>query len=473
MVDKEKTTDAVDDIHEKLFTIADNKILQILNLVARADIEARRIATEPLRPRLKHMRPPRPLTAMRLYSEAFEDLLDNENAYERTSKRISRATSMMGWKLLMTTKARELAGHVEKDYKAAGDDLDRQDEVLIGFWKICADELDSAVARSPDQFKTMNTILRRDVYRQMADIGHLLRNGDLVLRLKTELPPRPIDELIDEDIAIVVEILQESARRGSGIMELILRALMARMERPGDLLEVLAHNDIGLPQQEQAILTREVGTQASAHAMQQAESAAKVTRISPNELIEQIAVVAERIASLDVGQLKAVPVVVEQLNQARTTLRETVVRELLEGAAPEISEALTMAGKADQTAEEREESLARAEEHLIALRRAGRYGETLRMREQLDSTMAKVSGQIESQAEDAVNEMVDTPKAERDIDQAKEVLFNSVRMLELAAGSNRADSLRRRGMATLDGLTTLKPKGRSPTADLEDIDEDE
>ena len=43
-----------------------------------------------------------------------------------------------------------------------------------------------------------------------------------------------------------VPVMHALARAGADVIELILRVLMARMSRPGDLLETLANNDIGL-----------------------------------------------------------------------------------------------------------------------------------------------------------------------------------------------------------------------------------
>ncbi len=466
MVDHPDNNSPVEEIHEKLFTIADEKIVQILNLVSRADLDSRRIATDPLRPRLVQMRPPRPMTAMRIFAEPVEDLLDHADRYDRTAKRISRHTIGLAWKFLMDTPARNEAGEIERALKEASLDSD-PGPAKIAFWKHCADQLDSAVARNPHTLKALATMARRDVYRQLGDVGLLLRHSDLIWRLRQDLPPKPIGDLIDEDVALVVEVLQEATRRGADVIELVLRALMSRMSRPGDLLEILTSNEIGLPAQEQAILAREMGSQASAHAVQQAEHAAQMKMTAPIDLIDEIAEVAERIESLDVGGLKGIGVIDEQLNTARNSLRDTVIKQIVEGAAPEITQALEHAATLAKSPMEREERLSKAEDHLIALRRAGRYGETLRISGVLEDTLKNVSGQIEAQAENAVAEMIDTPKAERDIEQAKEVLYTSVRMLELAAGSNRADALRKRGLTSLNDLASTKPAAESPTAGLE------
>lgn len=458
-------TGSVDEIHEKLFTIADEKILQILNLVSRADIEARRIATAPLRPRLVQMRPPRPLTALRILCEPFEDLLDHADRYERGAKRVSRETIATAWKFLLNSPFRAKIQELETALKADPEGLDLH-KARLDFWTASAENLDAAVSRNPETLRALATLARRDLYRQLGDISQLLRNGDLILNLTENLPPKPIGDLIDEDVALIIEVLQESARRGSNVIEVVVRVLMARMSRPGELLEILSDAEVGMPPQEQAILTREMGAQASAHVVQQADKAAQIKNDDPLYVIAEIGEVAERIESLHVGELKGVQVVEEQLAMARNVLRDTVIREIVQGAEPEIASALI--ASAVEAVADRDERLQKAEDHLVALRRAERYGETLRITGVLEETLASVSGRIEAQAENAVAEFVDTPRNERNVEQAMENLYTSVRMLELAAGSNRADALRRKGMTTIDALMEGAAPPRSPTADLEE-----
>ena len=469
MAEDTENGNSIDQIHEKLFTITDEKILQILSLIARADIDARRIATDPLRPRLVKMRPNRPLIAMRIFAEPFEDLLDHADRYDRTAKRISRGTISMAWKFLMDTSVKQASADIEKYMRDVSGEEDAGPK-LVAFWKLCGEELDSAVSRNPQTLKALATMARRDVYRQLGDMGQLLRHSDLQWRIKAELPPKPIGDLIDEDVAVLVEVLQESVRRGADVIELTLRVLMSRMARPGDLLEILTKNDIGIPAQEQAILTREMGAQASAHAVQQADHAAAMKEPTPIELIDEVSEVAERIASLQMDGLKGITVIDEQLNNARNTLRDTVISQIVNGAEPEISGALLDAASMGKSPEQREERLQQAEDHLIALRRAERYGTTLRIGDVLDKTLKDVSGQIEAQAERAIEDMIDTPKGQRDVEQAKEVLYTSVRMLELSAGSARADALRKRGLTSLNDLTSPDQAKPSATDGIDEID---
>lgn len=454
---------SVDEIHEKLFTISDEKILQILNLLSRADIEARRIATAPLRPRLIQMRPPRPVTALRLLCEPFEDLLDHAERYERGAKRISRETISIGWRFLLDSPMKSKIQILDQLLKSGldGEELSRQRPV---FWQHCADSLEATINSNPPVLKSMTSMARRDLYRQLGDIVQLLRNGDLILRLTGELPPKPIGDLLDEDTDLIVEVLQEAVRRGSAVIELTLRVLMARMARPGELLDLLSNPEVGIPPAEQAILAREMGTQASTHCAQQADKASTLTNVDPLTVISEIGEVAERLESLHVDGLKDVTAIQEQLNLARNSLRQAVIREIVEGAEPEIAGALA-SPDSEESDFQRDDRLQKAEDHLIALRRAARYGDILRISGLLADTLENVSAKIEAQADSAIDDIIETPKDERDLSAAVDALYTSVRMLELAAGAQRADELRRRGVSTLEHMGGFA--GPSETEDLE------
>src|SRR5262245_4727751 len=82
--------------------LPDDKLLQILKLldgVAGSPGVPEAIAQ--LRPRLAALRPPRPLSAMRLAFLPAEDLLDDVDHYRRNIARISRGVLPRCWEIMV------------------------------------------------------------------------------------------------------------------------------------------------------------------------------------------------------------------------------------------------------------------------------------------------------------------------------------------------------------------------------------
>lgn len=223
--------------------LSDAKFLQIYTLLEQLGGKPGVTqAFDALRPRLTTLRPPRRLNASRLFFQPAEDLFDDPAVYGRGLHRVSRATLSVCWRQIQERLDPALLGPLEQAVAAC----DPHDEARIyqaglPLWRAGAEQL-AVLAEEADRnlrFRAATFGRDEDVLAQVHTLVAVIRLGAEIEDLKQRLPPRPIGDLSESQMAAIKTVLarlgdDDPARAGP-----VLLVLAARMRRPGDVLRLL------------------------------------------------------------------------------------------------------------------------------------------------------------------------------------------------------------------------------------------
>jgi hypothetical protein len=223
-----------------------------------------------LRGRLVTIRPLRRLDAQRLMFLPAEDLLDNADSYRRHISRICRATLARCWPIIVRRIGADAVRGLDARLKAA----EREAEVIelgAGLWAQGAVALRQALDEAERNAQARLDLFGRDedVLRQVATLLELTELGTLIQQTKSRLPDRPITALGEAHLEAIREGLQQAAGRGLTAATLFLVTLAARMQRPGELLDVLADSRVEMAPGDKETVAGDVAVLTVEHLLRQ------------------------------------------------------------------------------------------------------------------------------------------------------------------------------------------------------------
>ncbi|HYC03275.1 MAG TPA: hypothetical protein VED40_08290 [Azospirillaceae bacterium] len=418
--------------------LGDAKFLKIFNLLEQlGDKPGIQSAFEKMRPRLAELKPPRRPSVSRLFFRPVEDLLDNADAYQRKLSRIARSTLAPAWAAVSA----RLGPEIIEATRAAIHRCDAHDQRGIAeaagpIWRAGAEAMAEVIheARNNLKYKVDNFGRDDDVIRQLDTIRQILEIGPELEALKLRLPERPIGELaeghLDEIRKALGEIGQEEARRAGPLM----LALSARMRRPGDLLRVLQETRLGGSVSDKEEMSRELSGHIVGNLLRQTTEIER-TSSGKADAVTDLAATAERLAdglnsvNETVNSLRD-KAMTEKVASARAEIGDFVVRNIVEGVDRNLLEALFSGGDGAAS----DERMRQAEQLALALRRSSKLAPFLGIQREVGGKITELRQQIEGQT----NQLVDAAAPE-----AQRQMFNSLRMIEILAGSDEAERLYR------------------------------
>jgi hypothetical protein len=232
----------------------DDKLLRILHMLeSHSDALVFSQVVEAVRPRLSQLRPARRCTVERVLVAPFEDLLAVGGQGAGAKATISRTA--LG-ALLEAMKRGLSADKIEaarKDCAAASmDDVEQIIAVGAPIWPDAAKSL-----ANPAAFLTDNAD-RHGLAPQFALAADVLTLAPEILRLVSDLPPKPFDDLAAYHGELIIAALQAAAARlgGRGVIAVVL-VLVARAARIDGVMELLAVSKTATtPEEKQALSGR-------------------------------------------------------------------------------------------------------------------------------------------------------------------------------------------------------------------------
>jgi len=425
--------------------LSDDKFLRIYHLLEQvADNPQVRSAFDALRPRLVELRPPRRPSLSRLFFRPVEDLLDDPMTYARRLNRVSRSTLPPCWRAIADRLDPALVGHVQTGIQQT----DPHDgaglaKVAAPLWRRGAHTLAEVLAECGRNLKTQVSLFGRDedVVRQVDTIRQVLEIGPEVEELKQSLPERPIGELAESHVDAIKTTLADLGRDDARYAAPALMVLTARMKRPGDLLRLLGEVKLAGSREEKEGLTRELSGYVVGNLVRQAGDMDKMQPASGEA--GEMALLAERVT--------------EGLNSVTDTLqalRDTPMLARVQGARQEMGQAVlrTVVADLDRTLIDTlfpvdgrtlasDAEVRKAEQMALALRRSAKLGPHLGIQREVNSKINEVRRRLEGETEALLR---DSRGSGGQTDpQAKRQVFNSLRMIEILAGSDEAERLYR------------------------------
>lgn len=427
-----------------------------------------------IRPRLRRDRPLRLLTPQRVFCRPFEDLLDVNPTGDKVRGRIARSAIKPVWELFLAeadparlqAESRAIAAAAQPTGDMFADDQ-RMQALGASFWPFAAEVLGGILARaerSRDQRAALIRQLGHDVYYELVDMHGVLEIADRAVAISELLAPKPLDVLRDDQAKGFRSELVALAESGRGKPAYLILVALVRLKDPFALVKLT--NDLGAL--DSGFQRENVGTFTQVTLAQSMGQMAE--RIAGQDKFTSEALTDQNIAQLGADLSKKLARFEETIGgdaarQVRSSFsgaKDKLKQMVNEGVVAEASEVVVggivdgmtarrrMAGNASDADEEMAIKLQLAAENRArALRQCLIFAEDIGIRRELEAKVAAISREIEQSTRTMLNGLSFTDMRGAGRGAAELEVNSAVRMLELVAGPQVADKLRRAGLAAI------------------------
>lgn len=449
-------------IERRLFKLSPAKFREIVAVIEdrRSDLGGRSpvdALMNRMRPRLVRMRLARRMTLQRLFCRPFEELLTDDPAPRGIGTRIARQSLEPCWRAVVDRADARKLQKLSATLRGADDDARRMERVGRQLWTYAAEVLRGLQSRNGCD------ALLRDVseqaYRDILFITDYLQVADVMQQLKRRLGPRPLRRTSDDHIDAIVTALEAVNGVNREHQHIVIDVVLAWLKRPADIVAIvdkiasLAKGEIdedslalageALVEDVEEQLQTVIGLAANA------ERADVVRRLR--------GCVADLIGAHGAFQNRVSPTAMRRLERIRGRVAKLVEDHVLigcehrvlmavpqpapmtsgEGALSNVLPIVALDTPPDLT------EVQAAEDQAIALRLCVKYAEELGLGPEFFDKIEALGRTIEDRARWAAArvELASLTGARRNAVEAH--FYIAIRILELVAGSERADNLRR------------------------------
>lgn len=454
------TPDLLPSLEHRLLSIPDDKFLEVVRLLERVrDHPDVRQTFESIRPRLAQMRPERRPTLKRVLCLPFEDVLEGVGGGEGPLGRIERRVIAPLWGIIEDGADRHQLDQLDRMVQEVAPG-DHNALLNIGrrLWPLAAQVLRAAV----EDDRSRQALWRRlhgdeGLQRQVIDAAAYLDIGLTIEALKSDLSPRPLPELEDHHIAAIEQAAQAVARQSVTAVYPLLLVAAARLATPADLLRVLNDLDLGKARREQPALFAQLSglvvsnlEARSARFDGNADRAGRPTVTPEDVMATAEGLIASVTTTTNVMDRLNEPIYRDRLAAVTSAVGAMVAESVLDTAPQGILTAIPAPGGPPGVDEDAQIA---AEDHVRALRRCDRLADTLGLRQQVNETIKRMGQGVEARAQALLRDYPQRVGDASAAEAAELTLFYSLRLMELLAGSAKADPLR---------LAILAAIGESP-----------
>lgn len=405
-----------------------------------------------LRPRMSLARPPRRSTPQRLFCMPFEDLLYDPGTPRKAVGRIPRSAITPIW-TLFAEHAKPGSIDAASAILKAAEPNDGSALLTAGtpLWaeagRVLA-ERDAVARKTPNGRAQLRDALGgTPVLDSLDDIIELLRIAIPILEMRSALPPAPIETINRQSLAVLVTALKTVAVVRKDAIPYLVFVLMARLSDLsilGELFERLAEAGVG-------DLVQQASGQAGEAIVSQAEDRMLDVRAElADEDLPKADVARELGREIDALERAAVAVgsgraYGRRIERVKTELARVAREIVVSGASEATLAAVAALDDPMSTDEEELQRLRDAEDRIVALRVCRRFANDAGMTELVDTSMRAISTGLENRGNALLQKL-----AADDPDTSVIDLYNTVRLVELVDGSEKADKLRMAGLKAID-----------------------
>ncbi len=423
--------------------LPDKRLLDVLKLVEQAPDRGRvRVVLDQIRPRLVRLRPPRPMTAQRLLFRPVEDLFDPADRYRAKIGRLSRTIVQPCWIIVHNRIEQTLLQSID-DRLRATDPFNHRDIFATGLplWQDAAQHLTSFLAADTSigrhRIGAENVTITEDVRQQLLDIADILAIAPEIETVKLHLSERPILGFSPIELELVSTTIARLAADSIRKVKTFVLVLLARMARPGDLLQVLTDLPLPCSSADHADLCKAVGANAltalthQAQELRQHQSIA-TDPVAASQTAEQL---VARLTSLERsmgGQRDHAGA--QQAQVVRREIATFVLDNVVVKANQELFQNLSSppgSGGGSAAAVPTLEQMENAEKAALSLRRCARVADAVGIRKDVERKLATICTELERHS----------PPPDADEPTQTESLMRLVRLIELIAGPDEAQRI--------------------------------
>lgn len=409
-----------------------------------------------LRPRMSMARPPRRPTPQRLFCLPFEDLLYDPATERKAVGRIPRAAIQPIWSLFAAGAAPGVVEAAATAIRAAEPDdtatLLRAGAPLWAEGARVLAERDAVARRTATGRAELRDALGGEpVLASFDDVAVMLAIAAPVLELRAALPPAPIESIGKAEAAAIVQALQRVAALRRDAIPYVVFVLMARLRDLGGLAGIFER------------LTEAGGGEFLQAAAGQAGEA--VVSQSEDRLVDVRAELAdEDLPKADVAralgrEIEALEragravgggsggrVLARRIDRVKAELARVASEVVVAGAGEAALAAVAALDDPLASGEQEMQSLREAEDRIVALRLCRRFSDDVGMAEQVAAAMKTIGTGLEGRGKSLVARLERNDPTISVVD-----LYNTVRLVELVEGPEKADKLRLAGMKAMKG----------------------
>lgn len=417
-----------------------------------------------MRPRLVRMKLARKLTLQRLFCRPFEELLVNDPEPKGVGTRITRRSIEPCWKLVVDRgDAKKLQRLVTNLRLCSNEETRKVERVGRQLWSYAAGVLRGTLrARGglPDEIVAG---MSERAYRDILFIADYLQIADVLQELKRKLGRRPLRKATAEHIDAVVTALEAVNAVNREYQHIVIDVLLAWLKYPSDIVGIvdrIAAEAKAEIDEESLALAGEALVEDVEEKLRSVTGLAARSGGERADLVRGLrGCVSDVIGAHGAFQSRASTTAMRRLERIRGKVASLVAEHVLKEAdirvltavprPPERSEAADMSDVLPMVALEALPDPTRvqaAEDQAIALRLCAKYAEELGLGPEFFDSVESLGRAIEDRARWAAVrlDMASMPAERREAAVAH--FYVAIRVLELVAGSDRADNLRRQLM---------------------------
>ena len=407
-----------------------------------------------IRPRLRLIRPERRFTPMRLFFRPFEDLLYNPNTPRKALGRIPRSALKPIW------------GEVERLLGDAGlapvleaiKTLDPTDDEAVDaagrpFWAAAHAALkgvaDDCAKEKGGRARLQGQLGGPEVLASFDDIITALAIAAPLTAMRRVLPPPPIADINNADLKQVVDALTRTAAINRDGLPVLVLSLMARLQSPAMLPGLIER----LVEQGAGDLIQSMGGQVGeAVASQQEDRIIDVRAEAEKQKDNPVAVARALGTELKNLQREAEAAggggrgVARQIERVKSELGRLARETIVSGAAPKAVAAIDALDAPPENATSSRDRFRAVEDQIVSLRLCKQYAGDVGLEGEIATAMKQISAKLDSRSKDLLQRLNANDATVSSVD-----LFCTVRLVELTEGSEKADQLREKAMAALNG----------------------
>ncbi len=434
------TSDAIAGLSEELSSVSESKFLDVIQYLSELQFPAAAPSVLPeirklmdkARPRLRELKPPRPITLTRLFCRPFEDLLHSSGS--EIAESIPRSEIEPCWHLLthrddagLKQLAAELAVIPPSEPRQLLEFTER-------FWQYASRVLAECMAADEGT-------------RHLRLIADTLAAAQTIEAYKSAVPTKPLGRLGDVESAHVAECRRSLIEQSKSV-EGFLLVVAARLETPAELLDFLNRAEIAVA----APTWRKLSAFSISTIEEQARN---FERNGGSARPDDLTRTADRLIAALAATQKVLDATGRTALERSTNGVTKMVREVLDGKVIDAVFGAIEAALPNTPGEPDVDALVAAESYARALRRSRRVARLLG----LDARVATMTDSVRRRCEAYVaRTLMKMPTAADEREATMAGIYRSIRLVELAVGPQEATQLM---MTVRGGAASSTPKSSS------------
>ncbi len=425
-------TGTLGDIQALLTRVRDAKLLAVLNLIERNPLRCEFEAlVQQARPRLRILRPARPLTLPRILVLPFEDCLDTGPDPKASTGIIQRGTLPV----ILRIATEPFDAEEKRQLQAVCDQAtfnERQIVLTLGerIWPRAADALTKAGGAS-SRLGTAGAPAN-----QIATAATMLRVAAPFVRGVLDLPPRPLPQLNEQQIRGLFTILAAMEKTIPGSAAIGFRALVARSAQPGQLLALITKQDLPLDTSAKFALQNDVAAVCIGQVCRETRQLSLTEGRDLGSLVEAALLNVARVTSLRALGLKNHAAALDRAYREIGAVVEKAAAE----AANSVSIRDYLAGLANGQALSDRNGCVAAEANARELGKLRLIARDIGIEPTVRHAVNDVVTAVAKATEQGIGELAKTGHPPSD---TRRLLIQQARMVELLLGSREASALLR------------------------------